>query len=141
MPYAAFRDGDQDQAAALMDAARRAAGGAVMKVILETGALADPALIRAAGALAVECGADFLKTSTGKIAIGATLEHAAVLIEVIASSSRPCGLKLSGGVRTLAAASAFLALHDCAFGPGAAAPGRLRFGASSLLDELLAAAG
>jgi deoxyribose-phosphate aldolase len=139
VPYRAFMESDRAAAAELLAAARAATRAGVLKVILETGALADPALIRAAAELALAHGADFLKTSTGKIAVGATPGAARILIEVIVAAGRPCGLKLSGGVRTLAQAAGYLHMHDDAFGPEAATPDRLRFGASSLLDEVLAA--
>ena len=140
IPYAAFRDGDRHPAAAILMAARAASRHATMKVILETGALIDPALIRAAAEMAVAHGADFLKTSTGKIPVGATPAAVHELIGVIAGAGRPCGLKVSGGVRTLDDAAAYLGLHDAAFGPDAAGPERLRFGASSLLAQVLTAA-
>ncbi len=139
MPYRAFMEGDRGAAAKLLAAARAATGAGALKVILETGALADPSLIRAAAELALAHGADFLKTSTGKINAGATPKAARILVEVIGGGSRPCGLKLSGGVRTLSHAAAYLRMHDDAFGPEAATPERLRIGASSLLAEVLAA--
>ena len=78
----AFMAGDRAATADLLSAARIAAGAGVLKVILETGALADPVLIRAAADLALAHGADFLKTSTGKIAAGATPKAANVSFRI-----------------------------------------------------------
>lgn len=109
-----------------------------LKAILETGELADAGLIRAAANEAIAGGADFLKTSTGKTATSATPEAVAVLIQAIREAKRPVALKVSGGVRTLADAKAYLAQADAALGAGWATPGSFRFGASGLLDALLA---
>ncbi|MCM0021875.1 MAG: deoxyribose-phosphate aldolase, partial [Tagaea sp.] len=84
----------------------------------------------------LEAGADFLKTSTGKIAQGATPEAARVLLE--ASKRGRVGVKISGGVRTAADAAAYLALAAEIRGPQWAGPSTFRFGASGLLDALLA---
>ena len=72
-------------------------GPAVLKAILETGELRDPALIRRAADEALAGGADFLKTSTGKVAVNATPEAAEILLEAIRDSGRPVGLKPAGG--------------------------------------------
>jgi deoxyribose-phosphate aldolase len=140
LPYAAFMAGDirvaKDMVAALRE---EVVGRGRLKVILETGALGTPDLIRRASVLAVEGGADFIKTSTGKIATSATLAACEVMLEVIRDSGRPVGLKPSGGIRTLADAEGYLALADRIMGPGWATPATFRFGASGLYDALLAA--
>jgi deoxyribose-phosphate aldolase len=110
-----------------------------LKAILETGDLADAALIRTAAEAAVAGGADFLKTSTGKTTVSATPEAVAVLIDVIRAAPRPVALKVSGGVRTLADAKAYLAQVDAGLGACWATPATFRFGASGLLDALTAA--
>jgi len=112
-----------------------------LKAILETGELADPALIRTAADAAIAGGADFLKTSTGKTAVSATPAAVAVLIDAIRAAPRPVALKISGGVRTLADAKAYLDQVDAGLGPARATPATFRFGASGLLDALLAALG
>lgn len=117
---------------------RLCAGRAALKVILETGEIADPAKIRAAAELADGAGADFLKTSTGKVAVNATPEAARILLEVAKASGRPIGVKVAGGIRTVADAAEYLAIADAVMGPGRASPATFRFGASGLLDALLA---
>ena len=87
---------------------RTPAAAATLKAILETGELRDPALIRRAADEALAGGADFLKTSTGKVAVNATPEAAEILLEAIRASGRDVGLKPAGGVRTTADAGAYL---------------------------------
>jgi deoxyribose-phosphate aldolase len=139
LPYRAFAEGRADVAARLLDAVRLACGGHTMKVILETGMLREPQLIRRAADLAIGEGADFVKTSTGKVEVNATPEAARVLLEAIAASGRPVGIKPSGGIRSLADARAYLELADGVMGPGWARPPTFRIGASGVLGALLAA--
>ena len=115
-----------------------ATGDGTLKVILESGAVADSATVRELADLAIDGGADFLKTSTGKTARGATLEAAATMLGAIADAGAcGVGLKPSGGIRTFDDAERYLALADGAMGPGWATPATFRFGASGLLDVLL----
>jgi deoxyribose-phosphate aldolase len=141
-PYRALLAGDRASGLALVRACRKACGPSVLlKVILETGQL-QPGQIEAAAALAIEGGADFLKTSTGKTQPGATPEAARILIEVIAAArrrGRAVGLKVSGGVGTLAQAQSYLELYEHAFGAGSASARTLRIGTSGLIKPLLAA--
>ncbi|TWB41727.1 deoxyribose-phosphate aldolase [Nitrospirillum pindoramense] len=130
----------------VLAATREAAGDAVMKVILETGSLAKPVFIEKAVEIAVRNGADFLKTSTGKVQIGATLGAARIMLEACRDSLKPdsprrVGFKASGGIRDLDGARDYLALADKICGPDWASPATFRFGASGLLDALLAALG
>lgn len=111
---------------------------AEVKVILETGELGSLEHVTAASELAVAHGADFLKTSTGKTAVGATLDAHEAMLRVIAATDRPVGVKPSGGIRTPDEAAAYLAVADRIMGPDWATPATFRFGASSLLDALLA---
>lgn len=139
LPYTALLAGHPDQARAVLDMARVMTGEATLKVILETGRLVTPAAIRAAAEIAVAAGADFLKTSTGKVAVSATLEAAHILLDTAAAAGRPVGVKVAGGVRTTAQAAAYLRLADAI--NGEAGPANFRFGASGLLDALLATLG
>ena len=118
---------------------RLCAERARLKVILETGEFPDAATTRAAADLAIAAGADFLKTSTGKVAINATLEATEILIAAIRASGRPIGFKAAGGIRTVADAAAHLEIADRLMGPDWVAPATFRFGASGLLDALVAA--
>lgn len=139
LPYRAFLAGDVAGARAVLAAvAEQVDAPKIMKVILETGALGDRVQIAAAARLAIEAGADFVKTSTGKIPAGASLESAAVMLEAISASGRSVGLKPSGGIRTFEEAQGYIELADSVMGDGWATPSTFRFGASGLLDALLA---
>lgn len=139
LPYRAFVAGDLPAAAAVLDALR----GIVdhrrpVKVILETGELPDQATVAAATRFAIDHGADFVKTSTGKTPVSATPEAVATMLAVIHDADRLVGIKPSGGIATLAAAAGYLAQADDVMGPGWARPSTFRFGASGLLDRLVA---
>lgn len=117
---------------------KSACGEAPLKAILETGELKDPALIRRAADAALIGGADFLKTSTGKVPVNATPEAAEILLRAIRESELGAGLKAAGGVRTTADAATYLTLCDEIMGEGWATPARFRIGASGVLTALLA---
>ena len=135
--YRAWLAGDLDRAAAVLSRAREltTAGGAVLKVILETGALTT-SQVAAAARFAIDGGADFVKTSTGKTPVSATTEAVAAMLDAVASSPRPVGIKASGGIATLSDAMAYLDLADSAWGRDGVTAERFRFGASRLLDDL-----
>ncbi|AKJ29171.1 deoxyribose-phosphate aldolase [Caldimonas brevitalea] len=142
-PWRALLAGDRQAGSTLVAAARRACDvgpkPACLKVILETGELREPRHIREAAEIAAAQGADFLKTSTGKVAVHATPEAAACLLDVIrAHGGRRVGLKVSGGLANVEDVQTYLALAAETFGPDGLTPDRLRFGASSLLTSLLA---
>jgi deoxyribose-phosphate aldolase len=142
MPYRALMAGDEAACVDLLAAVRRAGEGLVLKVILETGVLHDAASIRAAADLALDAGADFLKTSTGKTPVSATPQAARTMLEAITADPRSrerVGFKAAGGIRSVADAARYIALVQAAF--GAVTPQRLRIGASGLLGELLATLG
>ncbi|KNZ34478.1 MAG: deoxyribose-phosphate aldolase [Methylibium sp. NZG] len=145
LPFAALMAGDASAAATLLQAVRRACDGLTLKVILETGVLADAALIATASRIALDAGADFLKTSTGKTPISATPQAARVMLQAIAQASPPTsgrvGFKASGGIRTVADAAVYIALCAELLGLQAAAPARFRIGASSLLNDIEAVLG
>jgi deoxyribose-phosphate aldolase len=140
LPYQAWLTGRRAPAVAVLEAARAAAGDRTLKVILETGRLMTPGAIRGAAEAAVAAGADFLKTSTGKTPVSATLESAHLLLDAAAAAGRPVGVKVAGGVRTAAQAAAYLRLADRVLGT-TVGPARFRFGASGLLGALLATLG
>jgi deoxyribose-phosphate aldolase len=140
LPWRALRRGDAAAAERLLRAVRKAVPRRRrLKVILETGELKDPALIGEACRLALAAGADFLKTSTGKTPVGATPEAVRIMLRAIRGAGRPVGLKVAGGVRTLADAAAYLSLAGRMMGAGWVSPATFRFGASGLLDALEAA--
>ncbi|MBX3605565.1 MAG: deoxyribose-phosphate aldolase [Piscinibacter sp.] len=144
LPWRALRDGDAAGAAALLRAVRRAGEGRVLKVILETGELRERALIEAAARLALAEGADFLKTSTGKTPVSATLEAADTLLGVIAADPAArtrVGFKAAGGIRSVADAAPYLDRVEHHLGAAALVPARFRFGASGLLGDIEAVLG
>ncbi|MEO9529614.1 deoxyribose-phosphate aldolase [Roseibium sp.] len=115
----------------------------LLKVILETGEIADPLLIHAASNVAIAAGADFIKTSTGKAAVNATLEVAEIMLTVIEEARRDdgervIGFKPAGGIRTSEDAASYLALADRIMGRNWVSAHTFRFGASGLLDALIA---
>lgn len=140
-PYRALMAGNEAVGLELVEACRQACGDAVLKVIIESGELADPALIRRASELAIDGGADFLKTSTGKVEVNATLEAAEIMLQVIRDSGKEIGFKAAGGVRSAEDAQGYLQLAERLMGAAWITPAHFRFGASGLLDDLLATLG
>jgi len=133
-----------DQAAALLAAVRRACEGLRLKVILETGELREAALIDRACRIALDAGADFLKTSTGKVPVNATPEAAERLLRAIAADAgarQRVGFKPAGGVRTVADAAVYIELTARLLGAQAVTPARFRIGASGLLADIESALG
>lgn len=140
LPYEAVRRGDRGIATEMIEAVRDLVDqGRLLKVILETGELKEPALIETASRLAIEAGANFIKTSTGKTPVSATPQAAEIMLNAIKASGRSVGLKPSGGIRTLADAKVYLDLADGIMGAGWATPRTFRIGASSVYDALIAA--
>jgi len=138
VPWRAFAAGDAEAVERIVAATRAAIGDGVgLKAILETGSLDGPEAMRAAAERALGAGADFLKTSTGKVGPGASLEAARVLLEVVGAAGHG-GVKASGGIRTAEQAAEYVALADAVMGPGWAAPERFRLGASALVDDIVA---
>lgn len=142
LPWRALAGGRREVVGALLGAVRAVVPpGRTLKTILETGELKTPALIREAARIAIGTGADFIKTSTGKTEVSATPEAVRLMLEEIRACGRTVGIKPSGGIRTPADAAAYLDLADEIMGPGWATPATFRFGASGLLDALLASGG
>ncbi len=140
LPWRALRRGDHQLARAMVEAvAGCLPKDCKLKVIIESGELDDPALIDAASRIAIAAGAHFIKTSTGKTPVSTTLAAARVMLTAIRDSGRPVGFKASGGIRSLEDAKLYLDLADEIMGPDWARPETFRFGASGLLDALLAA--
>ena len=119
---------------------KQAAGAARLKTILETGEIGDADTIRLAGRAAIAGGADFLKTSTGKVKENATLVSARLLLESIAQSGKAIGFKPAGGIKSFEDAKAYFDLAEQICGEGYATPERFRLGASGVLTDLLAVA-
>ena len=122
-------------------AVRKVTEGAVLKVILETGALADEAAIREASFLAMESGADFIKTSTGKMEPSATPFAAIVMCgcikEYYGKTGRKIGFKPAGGISTAKDAAVYYAIVETVLGQEWLTPALLRFGASRVANSIL----
>jgi deoxyribose-phosphate aldolase len=120
---------------------KEAVGEAHLKVILETGELGTYDNVRRASLLAVAGGADFIKTSTGKIQPAATLPVTLVMLEAIRDvyeeTGRRIGMKPAGGIRHAKQAVQYLVLLHETLGPEWLTPDLFRFGASSLLNDVL----
>jgi deoxyribose-phosphate aldolase len=139
LPYKALMAGNDAVVTTLLTSVRQACPGLTLKVILETGELQTPELIERASQLALNAGADFLKTSTGKTPINATPEAARLMLSAIAghpSAKYYAGFKASGGIRTVQDAMDYEALAHQILGADALTPKRFRIGASSLLNDI-----
>ena len=140
-PYQDYLAGDKIKAINLVKAVKHICGNKQLKVILETGILKDPAIIAAASHDCLTAGADFLKTSTGKVPIGATWEAAVSMLQTIkayqAIEQRTVGFKASGGIRTAKDAIEYITLAQQIISNDWVTPQTFRLGASSLLDDLL----
>jgi deoxyribose-phosphate aldolase len=122
-------------------AVKEACGPAHLKVILETGELATYDNVRRASWLAMLAGADFVKTSTGKVQPAATLPVTLVMLEAVrdfhAATGHRVGVKAAGGIRAAKDAIRYLVVVNETVGDEWLTPERFRFGASTLLNDLL----
>jgi deoxyribose-phosphate aldolase len=137
----AFLAGDYGSVYDEIVAVKEACGEAHLKVILEAGELETYDNIRRASVLAMAAGADFIKTSTGKITPASTLPGSLVMMEAIrdfyGQTGRAVGMKSAGGIRTAKEAISYLVVLYETLGPEWMTPDRYRFGASSLLNDVL----
>jgi deoxyribose-phosphate aldolase len=139
LPYRALLAGDDAACVKLLGAVRRACNGLTLKVILETGELREPRWMQRAAQLALDEGADFLKTSSGKTAVSATPDAARCLLQAIAADARArvsVGFKAAGGIRSVADATLYIDLVDQLLGADALKAARFRIGASALLNDI-----
>ena len=137
----AFLEGDYRDVFDEIVAVKEACGDAHLKVILETGELETYDNVRRASILAMAAGADFIKTSTGKVTPAATLPVTLVMLEAIRDfhrrTGRIVGMKPAGGIRTAKEAIQYLVVLYETLGPRWMTPDLFRFGASSLLNDVL----
>ena len=121
---------------------KEACQGRTLKVILETGELSNSSLVATASQLAIDGGADFIKTSTGKIAVGATLEAAEVMLncikENVKKGKKTVGFKAAGGISTPEEALAYAEMAKKIMGDNYINNQTFRIGASRLTDKLFA---
>lgn len=137
----AFMNGNYDYASEEIKGIRETIGNNMLKVILETGALVSIENIATASFLAMEAGADFIKTSTGKMEPAATPMAAIVMCKCIKAyyekTGRKVGFKAAGGIRTPEDAITYLAITQSILGREWATPKLFRLGASGLANNLL----
>jgi len=136
-----FLEGDYRYVYDEIVATKEACGDAHLKVILETGELETLDHVAMASRLAIAAGADFIKTSTGKVQPAATMDVSLVMLDAIAehfdATGRVVGMKPAGGIRTAKQALHYLVMVSETLGSHWLHPDRFRFGASSLLNDLL----
>jgi deoxyribose-phosphate aldolase len=137
----AFHAGRYRDVCSEIEAVKQACGTAALKVILETGELGTYDNVRRASHLAMEAGADFIKTSTGKIAPASTLPVALVMLQATRDferrTGRRVGVKVAGGIRTAKQALQYLVIVKETCGDDWLSPSWFRIGASSLLNDIL----
>lgn len=155
IPKWAAHQGDWQAVQNHVAAHKSVCGDALLKVILETGEMGSGGtdatttdgtpgveMIAAASKAAIAGGADFLKTSTGKVAISATVEAVDVMMKVVGehhkTTGQTVGVKVAGGVRTVDQARPYIALAEDHLPFDWRHPQHMRFGASSLLDDITA---
>jgi deoxyribose-phosphate aldolase len=137
----AFLAGDVQKVYDEIAAIKAECGEVHLKVILETGELVTYDNVRRASWLAMAAGADFIKTSTGKVSPAATLPVTLIMLEAVrdfrARTGRQVGVKPAGGIRTTKDAIKYLVLVNETAGPDWLSPEWFRLGASSLVNDLL----
>ncbi|MCZ4282673.1 deoxyribose-phosphate aldolase [Kiloniella laminariae] len=142
VPYQEWIAGNKTSSPDLVKACKDVCGANVsLKVILESGAFANQAELYELSQASISSGADFIKTSTGKTDVSATLEAAQTMLEAIRDSGKACGFKASGGIRTHAQAVEYMELASKIMGEHWISPETFRFGASGLLNDLLSILG
>jgi deoxyribose-phosphate aldolase len=132
--WRAYVAGDRESGPIILGRCKEACGSRLLKAIIETGELGDPLLIREICVAALDAGADFVKTSTGRCRVGATPEAAQAILECLRERARG-GFKASGGIRTLAQARSYFELAERICGTGWATPARFRIGSSSTMVD------
>jgi deoxyribose-phosphate aldolase len=138
---AAFLSGDTEKVyQEILQVCQASGGGEHVKVIVEAHELGDLSAVRDACSIAIEAGAGWIKTSTGKLATGATKENIMVMLELARDeeirTGRKIGVKAAGGVKTAKDAVRYTMLASEILGEDAVGPDRWRIGASSLLDDI-----
>lgn len=137
-PYKALIEGNSDVGVKMVAGCRAICGAEVcLKVIIESGELKTEALIKQASDICIAAGADFIKTSTGKVAVNATLEATKTMLASIKASGKDVGFKAAGGVKDAQTAEQYLQAARDMMGDDWVNTDHFRFGASSLLVSLL----
>lgn len=131
VPYGEILSGSVSRTKNLLQGVRKVAQGKIFKVILESGLMNQEQIFNTS-LLSLDCGADFIKTSTGKVTIGATEQAVTTILKAL--KGYEAGIKVSGGVKTTEVANDYLELIETSL---ELKPEKVRLGASSLLDEIL----
>ncbi len=135
IPYQDVLQGDLASSIVMVKAAKARCGAHLLKVIIESGMLQDPFLIESVSLAVLEAGADFIKTSTGKVPVGATADAVTAILKALVQyreqTGQLKGLKLSGGIKTRAQAEALIQLVEAVFGKAYLQPRTFRIGSSN----------
>lgn len=141
-PYRALMNGNESVGFELVKACKAACpDNVLLKVIIETGVLATDELIIQASEISIKAGADFIKTSTGKVPVNATPHSAKLMLQVIKNLNPSVGFKAAGGVRSVEDAKVYIDIAADILGDSWISAKNFRFGASGLLGNLLATLG
>jgi len=132
-PYSNYLTSEKISSLALVRRCKETCGQKTLKVIVESGAFSDDHVLLTVCQEIIDNGADFLKTSTGKIPIGATLNSAKILLEAIKSTGNRVGFKASGGIRTFAAVQQYKALAETLLTPAWVTTRHFRIGTNCLI--------
>lgn len=135
LPYKTFLSGKESAVKTFLLNARQLIGSHCFKLILETGAFPNCESIYKASLMAIDANVDFIKTSTGKIEQGASLEAALAILSAIKDSHSSVGLKISGGIRKIDQARQYQSLFETVL-KTPATPTRFRIGASQLFNTI-----
>lgn len=141
MPVGRFMSGEYEYIADEMQELKSVCGEKTMKVILETGALGNLTEVKKAAIMAMYCGADFIKTSTGKETVGATPEAFFVMCQAIkeyaGENDRKIGIKAAGGISTVEDALVYVEIARQVLGKDWMNPSLFRIGASRLAGKII----
>lgn len=132
-----IKTGESSNSCEIINSVKELCGDKVLKVIIESGELNSNHLIEKASVDVIANGANFIKTSTGKTPIGATLGAAKIMLETISNNDAGVGFKASGGIRNYDQAIAYINLADTIINDNYVNASKFRFGVSGLLDNLL----
>ena len=135
-PYHSLIAGDTAIGKKMIEQAKKICNNKKLKVIIESGILSSYELIRTASKISIDNGADFIKTSTGKVPVNASIDAAEIMLNEIKKSDSKCGFKASGGIKTVAEAIPYIDLAKKIMGDSWINASNFRFGASSLLNDV-----
>ena len=136
-PYHQLQKGNDSVGEKMVQEIKSICKDKTLKVIIESGVLSTKHLIEKATIISIDNGADFIKTSTGKVSVNATAEAARIILNTIKKKNVNIGFKASGGIKTIDAALEFINLAESIMGEGWVNKNHFRFGASILVNNIL----